>query len=115
LAQKKAKIGRPKLPKGEAKGKIVPVRFTADDLKAIQRFARGDKKTTSQVMRDLVSHRERSRSTYQSMESLIHKIRRRADDNKDLETYEMADNLMFLLRNYSGQQFDIQQAILPSE
>ena len=32
---KKAKIGRPKLPKGAAKGKIVPVRLTPDDLKAI--------------------------------------------------------------------------------
>jgi hypothetical protein len=31
LPQKKAKVGRPKLPKGEAKGRIVPVRFTADD------------------------------------------------------------------------------------
>jgi hypothetical protein len=27
LSQKKAKIGRPKLHKGEAKGRIVPVRF----------------------------------------------------------------------------------------
>ena len=34
--QKKArKVGRPKLPKGEAKGRIVPVRFTADDLRAM--------------------------------------------------------------------------------
>jgi hypothetical protein len=32
--QKKArKVGRPKLPKGEAKGRIVPVRFTGNDLR----------------------------------------------------------------------------------
>jgi len=27
------KIGRPKLPKGEAKGRIVPIRFTEAELK----------------------------------------------------------------------------------
>ena len=27
------KMGRPKLPKGEAKGRIVPVRFTDAELK----------------------------------------------------------------------------------
>lgn len=36
---KKAKVGRPKLPKGEAKGRIVPVRFTADALKAMEKAA----------------------------------------------------------------------------
>ena len=31
--QKKArKVGRPKLPRGKTKGRIVPVRFTVDDL-----------------------------------------------------------------------------------
>ena len=30
--QKKNKVGRPKLPKGDAKGRIVPVRFRADDI-----------------------------------------------------------------------------------
>lgn len=40
--QKKAakKLGRPKLPKGEAKGRIVPVRFTGDDLKAMEHAAK---------------------------------------------------------------------------
>jgi hypothetical protein len=33
--QKKRKPGRPKLPKGEAKGKIVPARFAADRIKAV--------------------------------------------------------------------------------
>ncbi len=33
--KKTRKVGRPKLPKGEAKGRIVPVRFTAEDLKAM--------------------------------------------------------------------------------
>jgi len=37
---KKPRVGRPKLPKGEAKGRIVPVRFTAASLKAIEKVAR---------------------------------------------------------------------------
>ena len=37
---KARKIGRPKLPKGEAKGKIVPVRFTRDDMMAMGSAAR---------------------------------------------------------------------------
>jgi hypothetical protein len=32
------KVGRPKLPKGEAKGKIVPVRFTHETLKAVAKL-----------------------------------------------------------------------------
>ena len=32
---KPKKIGRPKLPKGEAKGRIVPVRFSADEVQRI--------------------------------------------------------------------------------
>ena len=51
MAQKKAKIGRPKLPKGEAKGRIVPVRFTADDLKAIATQAKASKQNVSEWIR----------------------------------------------------------------
>lgn len=50
--QKKArKAGRPKLPKGEAKGYIVPVRFTVDDLKAITAAAKKSKQTISEWIR----------------------------------------------------------------
>jgi hypothetical protein len=31
------KLGRPKLPKGEAKGKIVPVRLNSEELKLFRR------------------------------------------------------------------------------
>jgi hypothetical protein len=54
LAQKKAKIGRPKLPKGEAKGRIVPVRFAPDDLKAIATRAKADKQNVSEWIRETV-------------------------------------------------------------
>ena len=47
--QKKArKVGRPRLPKGEAKGRIVPVRFTANDLKVITAKAKANNQTVSQ-------------------------------------------------------------------
>ena len=37
------KVGRPKLPKGEAKGKIVPVHFALEDLKATTARAKASK------------------------------------------------------------------------
>ena len=54
MAQKKAKIGRPKLPKGEAKGRIVPVRFTGDDLKAIAVRAKASKQNVSEWIRSTI-------------------------------------------------------------
>jgi hypothetical protein len=53
--KKARKPGRPKLPKGEAKGKIVPVRFTAEDLKAIETLARQSKQTVSEWIRSMLN------------------------------------------------------------
>jgi hypothetical protein len=56
LAQlKKAKVGRPKLPKGEAKGKIVPVRFAKEDLRSMEVAARVRQKTLSEWVRIALS------------------------------------------------------------
>jgi hypothetical protein len=54
LAQKKAKIGRPKLPKGAAKGRIVPVRFAPDDLKAIAARAKAADQNVSEWIRSTI-------------------------------------------------------------
>jgi len=54
LAQKKAKIGRPKLPKGEVKGRIVPVRFSADDLKTIASRAKASNQNVSEWIRSTI-------------------------------------------------------------
>ncbi len=49
----KAKIGRPKLPKGHAKGKILPVRVSPDDLKLFAKAAKASEhKTLSAWIRD---------------------------------------------------------------
>jgi predicted HicB family RNase H-like nuclease len=48
---KPKKVGRPRLPKGEAKGKIVPIRFAPEDLKAITAAAKASDKTVSQWIR----------------------------------------------------------------
>lgn len=48
---KKRGPGRPKLAKDEAKGKIVPVRFAADELERIYRSADAAKQTVSQWIR----------------------------------------------------------------
>ncbi len=51
---KKRKAGRPKLPKGEAKGRIVPVRFAADDLRAIAAKAKASKQNVSEWIRGTI-------------------------------------------------------------
>lgn len=43
---KAKKMGRPKLPKGHAKGRIVPVRITHDDLRLFARAARASEHKT---------------------------------------------------------------------
>jgi hypothetical protein len=45
------KIGRPKLPKGEAKGRIVQVRFNAEDLKRLEAAAKASEMTVSEWIR----------------------------------------------------------------
>jgi hypothetical protein len=48
---KPRKPGRPKLPKGEAKSKIVAMRFEAEGLKRIDAAAKAGKRTRSEWMR----------------------------------------------------------------
>jgi predicted HicB family RNase H-like nuclease len=57
LAQqnKARRVGRPRLPRGEAKGRIVPVRFTGDDLKRIAAAARASKQTVSEWIRSTLN------------------------------------------------------------
>ena len=52
---KPKKIGRPKLPKGEAKGRIVPVRFNAADIKRVEAAARSSHKTVSEWVRSTLN------------------------------------------------------------
>ena len=51
---RKRRVGRPKLPKGTAKGRIVPVRFTADDLKAMEAAAKASDKGLSEWIRSTI-------------------------------------------------------------
>jgi hypothetical protein len=48
---KPKKVGRPKMAKGEAKGKIVPVRFNAEDLKKVTAAAKTKDQTVSEWVR----------------------------------------------------------------
>jgi len=52
---KPKKPGRPKLPKGEAKGKIVPIRFAPEDLKAITAAAKASDQSISQWIRSTLN------------------------------------------------------------
>jgi hypothetical protein len=57
LAQQKKsrKVGPPKLPKGEAKGKIVPVHLTHEQFKALSAAARVNNQTVLQRLRSTVN------------------------------------------------------------
>lgn len=48
---KPRKPGRPTLPKGEAKAKIMPVRLNPDDRKRIEKAAKDNHQTVSQWVR----------------------------------------------------------------
>jgi hypothetical protein len=53
--QKPGKIGRPRLPKSDAKGRIVPVRFNSDTLKRITALAKANKQTVSEWIRSTLN------------------------------------------------------------
>jgi len=50
----KRKPGRPKLPRGEAKGKIVPIRFTKAEAERLAEAARKNDQTVSEWIRRAV-------------------------------------------------------------
>jgi hypothetical protein len=50
----KRKPGRPKLPNGEAKGKIMPVRFAASEIRAIESAAKVSNKSVSEWVRGIL-------------------------------------------------------------
>ena len=52
---KPKKVGRPKLPKGEAKGKLVALRFNAEDLKRVTMTAKASNQTVSEWIRQTIN------------------------------------------------------------
>jgi len=52
---KPKKIGRPKLPKGEAMGKIVAIRFSSEDRKKLEATAKAKKLSVSDLIREAVN------------------------------------------------------------
>jgi hypothetical protein len=51
----KPKMGRPKLPKGEAKGRIVPVRFSAEEVQRITAAANAKNQKVSEWIRSTLN------------------------------------------------------------
>jgi uncharacterized protein (DUF1778 family) len=47
-------VGRPTLPKGEAKAKITPIRLSPDDRKRVEAAAKAKKQTVSEWVRKAV-------------------------------------------------------------
>jgi uncharacterized protein (DUF1778 family) len=48
---KPKKPGRPKLPKGNAKGEMLRIRVTAEELRTIEAAAKGSRQTRSEFIR----------------------------------------------------------------
>lgn len=57
------KMGRPKLPKGQAKGKIVPVRFTDAELKLMTKAVKASPQSTLSAWLRQVASDAASRGT----------------------------------------------------
>jgi hypothetical protein len=53
-SRKKRKPGRPRLPKGKAMGKIVPIRFTKAEAEQLARAAKSNDLTLSEWIRQAV-------------------------------------------------------------
>ncbi len=51
----KPKVGRPKLPKGEAKGRIVPIRFSGAEVERIATAARANNQKVSEWIRSTLN------------------------------------------------------------
>jgi hypothetical protein len=51
---KPKKVGRPTLPKGNAKAVMLRVRVTSDDLKAMKALAKGNKLSVSEWIRGTI-------------------------------------------------------------
>jgi hypothetical protein len=54
-ARKTRKPGRPKLPKGEAKGSIMPIRFSPEERKRVEAAARASGQTVSEWVRSTLA------------------------------------------------------------
>ena len=54
IDRKKRKPGRPKLPRGKAKGRIVPIRFTKAEADQFAEAARKSNQTVSEWIRRTV-------------------------------------------------------------
>jgi predicted HicB family RNase H-like nuclease len=52
--KKSKKLGRPKLPKGDAMGRVIQVRFTAHDTKAIEQAAKANDQSVSEWVRGTI-------------------------------------------------------------
>ena len=52
---KPKKVGRPKLPKGEAKGKLVALRLSASEVKRVSAAAKAKKLSVSEWIRSTLN------------------------------------------------------------
>lgn len=66
--KKPRRVGRPNLPKGDAKEKIVPVRFDADDLRLVTAAAR----VSNEVLSEWIRRTLRSAAEVEMFQRTLH-------------------------------------------
>jgi uncharacterized protein (DUF1778 family) len=64
---KPKKPGRPKLPKGEAKGKLVAIRLTVEEVKRIDAAAKAESQGRSEWMRSTLLAAAQTPATFQTL------------------------------------------------
>jgi uncharacterized protein (DUF1778 family) len=63
---KPKKVGRPKLPKGNAKAETLRIRSTADELRAFDKAAKASKQTRSEWIRSTLNAAVEPQATFQT-------------------------------------------------
>ncbi len=96
---KPKKVGRPMLPKGEAKGKIVPVRFNADDLKQVTAAAKVSKQTISEWMRRILVDFKMSGDDWNKVMAMFGKARTEYSRRNNQSRASEADQAIALVQH----------------
>jgi hypothetical protein len=95
---KPKRIGRPKLPKGVARGKIVPIRFAPDEVKAITAAAKASKQSVSEWTRGMLVDFHLTEQDWNKVISLFGKARDGFDKMGKYEKAKECDDAIALVQ-----------------
>ncbi|MGO4210051.1 hypothetical protein AB4Y89_05135 [Terriglobus sp. 2YAB30_2] len=96
LVQKKA--GRPKLAKREAKGEIVPVRFTPTDRRRIAEAAQASEMSVSEWTRKMLGEFSATEADWKKVIALFGKIKSGYEQAGDSRAARRCDDVIAFVR-----------------